>query len=94
MKTSAKIKDSLSKLTAKDLVKDSLAEGTEEVIEEISGDAVKAFFGGLNALGLIDKQKEYDFGFSVQNMASRYGTAFAGGALGGAVFHLQGKYEN
>lgn len=94
LKSAEKLKDVLAKIDASEIMKDSLAEGTEEVIEEISGDAVKAFFKGLNAVGLIDKDQEYNFGFSVKDMASRYATAFGGGAIGGAVFHLQGKYEN
>lgn len=94
LKSTKKLKDVLAKIDASEIMKDSLAEGTEEVIEEISGDAVKAFFKALNAVGLIDKDQEYNFGFSVQDMASRYATAFGGGAIGGAVFHLQGKYEN
>ena len=94
LKSTKKLKDAFAKIDASEIMKDSLAEGTEEVIEEVSGDAVKAFFKGLNAVGLIDKDQEYNFGFSVKDMASRYATAFGGGAIGGAVFHLQGKYEN
>jgi hypothetical protein len=54
-------------------------------------DAVKGFYSALNHLGLIDKQQEYDFGLNVQDMLSRYLASAVGGAIGGAVFSVQGK---
>jgi hypothetical protein len=60
-------------------------------MEEVSSDIVKSFYSGLNALGITDPTKKYDFGMSAEDILSRYTTAFAGGTIGGAVFHLHNK---
>lgn len=68
-------------------------EGIEETMEEVSTDTIKGVFSGLNALGLIDSNTEYDFGITLEDMASRYFTSFVGGTIGGAVFGLHNKWE-
>lgn len=88
------ITNRISKLKPGDLIHDSFNEGIEETVEEITTDAVKAFYSGLNALGLADKGKNYDFGITPEDMFSRYTTSFVGGAIGGAVFSLQKKWES
>jgi hypothetical protein len=55
---------------------------------------VKGFYSALNHLGIIDKNQEYDFGMSIQDMLSRYAASAIGGAIGGAVFSAQSKFEN
>ena len=72
----------------------SLNEGIEEVAEEMTMDAVKGLASALHALGLADKDSNYNFGFSVKDIASRYGSSFIGGAVGGAIFSGYGNYEN
>lgn len=91
---SKKIADAFSKLDPNSLLYGAIDEGIEETVEEITMDSVKGLFSALNAVGLIDKKQEYDFGFSVEDMMSRYAMSAAGGAIGGAVFNLQGKVEN
>ena len=94
MNMSKKIADAFSKLNPDSLLYGAIDEGIEETVEEITMDSVKGMFSALNAVGLIDKEQEYDFGFSVEDMMSRYAMSAAGGAIGGAVFNLQGKVEN
>ena len=74
----------------------SLNESIEEVMEEMSTDAVKGIFSGLEALGvnMTDGVKNLDFGFSVEDIATRYGGAFVGGGIGGAVFGAVDGIEN
>lgn len=86
--------DKFKNLSTNELFSDSLKEGTEEVMEEISSDFVKASFKALNELDLIDKNVNYNFGITPKDMFSRYVTSFVGGSIGGAVFHLQGKFES
>ena len=62
-------------------------------MEEVFTDGVKGFFSGLNALGIIDKDVRYDFGFSTEDMATRYFTSFIGGGIGGAMFGLHNKFD-
>ena len=74
-----------------------LNEGLEEVAEEGVADMVKALFAGANALGIPVKDKnvkELDFGFTPENIVSRYGQAFLGGFMGGMVFEGLNQYEN
>lgn len=84
----------ISKLKPGDLMHDSLNEGIEESIEEVTTDAVKAFYSGLNSLGIIDQDRPYDFGITPEDMLARYTTSFVGGAIGGAVFSLHNKWES
>lgn len=72
----------------------SYKEGIEETMEEVFTDGVKGFYSGLNALGLVDKGREYDFGFSIEDMATRYMTSFIGGGIGGAMFGLHNKFDS
>ena len=94
LKTSEKIAEKISQLKPTDLAYGAINEGIEETVEEIGTDAVKLMFSGLNALGLIDSSKEYDFGFSTEDIFSRYTSSFVGGAIGGAVFSSQLKIED
>lgn len=74
-----------------------LNEGVEETMEEGTADMVKALFAGANALGIPVKDKnaqELNFGFTPDNIVSRYGQAFLGGFMGGAVFEGLNQYEN
>jgi hypothetical protein len=61
-------------------------------MEEVFTDGVKGFYSGLNALGIVDKDTQYDFGFSIEDMTTRYFTSFIGGGIGGAMFGLHNKY--
>ena len=65
----------------------ALSEGTEEVLEEVGIDTLKALAKALEAIGVHVSDDQLNFGFSMQDVLQRYGTSFAGGALGGAVFH-------
>lgn len=93
IKTKNNIQSRLASIGPDTLLYESVDEALEETIEEISSDIVKSFYSGLNALGIIDSTERYDFGISIQDMLSRYTTAFAGGAIGGAVFHLHNKWD-
>ncbi len=71
-------------------------EGVEEMMEEVSTDAVKSLFAGANALGIDVKDKnteKLDFGFDFNSILTRYGQNFIGGFLGGAVFEGLNQYE-
>ena len=94
LKTSDKIAEKLSQLKPTDLLYGAINEGIEETVEEFGTDAVKAAFLGLNALGLIESDKKYDFGFSAEDILSRYSSSFVGGAIGGSVFSTQLKIED
>lgn len=67
----------------------SVNEGVEEMMEEVSTDLIKAMSEGAEALGLpvtADPNTSLDFGFSPEEIFSRYTATFFGGALGGATF--------
>lgn len=71
--------------------KNMLTEGIEEVTEEAVVDAVKGLADGLSYLGFKTSDHNGSFGgwknvFSKQGL-ERYLQVFAGGALGGGVFH-------
>ena len=72
-----------------------LSEGTEEVMEEVTTDLVKAVTEGLNLLNIpvTEENKSLDFGWSMEDFATRYGMSFAGGFLGGMIFAGQNRYE-
>lgn len=76
-----------------DLMYDTLNEGIEETMEEVSTDAVKGLFLGLNTLGLVDNDRDLNFGITPKNALERYFTSFVGGSIGGAVFSLHNKFE-
>lgn len=88
-----KIVDWAKKQNPSSILSTSYKEGIEETMEEVFTDGVKGFFSGLNALGIIDKDVRYDFGFSVEDMATRYFTSFIGGGIGGAMFGLHNKFD-
>ncbi len=85
-----------SKLASSSLAQRSLSEATEETMEEFSADAVKAMFKGAEALGISmnDAEKQLDFQFSPRDIAQRYAMSFFGGAIGGPIFDLHGKWQN
>lgn len=75
--------------TAKRIINRAANEGVEETMEEISSDAVKALFVGMDALGIPiteDDTNKIDFGFTPEEIIKRYAATFIGGALGGATF--------
>lgn len=75
----------------------SINEATEEVMEEVSTDAVKGIFAGLDALGIPttkDDKVDLDFGITFADMMERYATSFFGGFLGGATFQGYELFEN
>ena len=74
-----------------ELFSGALNEGLEETGEEFASDMVKGAFSALHSLGLVDKSRSYDFGFSSEDIASRYSASFFGGAIGGTIFKLQDK---
>lgn len=71
----------------------ALNEGVEEVAEEVTMDLVKGLSSALNYIGILDKDRSYNFGFSASDMLSRYGVSFVGGAIGGALFSGYNQYE-
>lgn len=74
----------------------AMNEGIEEVMEEASADFIKGLTLGMQKLGLNiseDPNSSVDYGFSPQDFISRYGAAFMGGAIGGAVFEGVGNLE-
>jgi|GEM_PF-2493724 len=76
-------------------VKAMAAEGLEEVSEEAMQDGWKSVYNTLNQMGYIpDATREKKFQFDMQDIVSRYGMSLFGGALGGAVFHLNDKFIN
>ena len=85
-----------------DLVQgDSLAEVGDKMIKttvkngKAVADAAKAFTEGLNALGfkVTDSNKKLNFGWSIEDIASRYAMAFVGGTIGGALFQANHTWE-
>lgn len=87
------IKKTFDKLKNSELAQRSFSEGVEEVLEENVSDLSKAFTLGLEALGVPVSEEKLDFGYSLSEIASRYAMTFAGGAVGGAIFHGFGKWE-
>lgn len=75
----------------------ALNEGVEETMEEVLMDLIKGLSLGAQALGFDvseDNVEKVDFGFSPEEMMSRYLTSFVGGALGGTVFEGLTRWEN
>lgn len=75
----------------------SLNEAVEETTEEITFDAVKGIFGGIESLFDIklseDQYARLDFNWSLEDALKRYAAAFIGGAIGGAVFEGVNQLE-
>lgn len=73
----------------------AFAEGAEEVMEEGMQDSIKAFFKGVEAIGIpvSSNDQKLDFGFSWEDALQRYGMSFAGGFVGGAIFQGYNNLE-
>ena len=74
----------------------SVNEGIEETMEEVSTDMIKALSEGAEALGIPVAEEsgtKLDFGFSPEEIFSRYTATFFGGALGGATFEGMDIWE-
>lgn len=72
----------------------ALNEGLEEVAEEGVQDIAFQIGKGWNDLKSVFTGKEYDHDYTylASDPLSRYGTAFFGGALGGAIFKLSDRF--
>ena len=81
-------------VSSKAILSSAINEGIEETGEEMVFDTIKGISSALNELGIFDNDSEYNFGFSIDSMLSRYATSFVGGAIGGATFHLHDKFQN
>jgi len=69
-----------------------LAEGTEEITEEVMQDSIKLIYDGMSSLGLTStKDKEKQFNFTANDILSRYAMSGLGGAVGGALFKFNDK---
>lgn len=68
-----------------------VTEGIEEVSEEVVQDAIKGIVDTLSWLGYTGKEGSFGGWQNVfsKEGAARYFQTFAGGALGGGLFHLQ-----
>lgn len=72
----------------------ALNEGLEEVAEEGAQDIAFQIGKGWTDLKSVFTGKEYDHDYTylASDPLSRYGTAFFGGALGGAIFKLSDRF--
>lgn len=72
----------------------ALNEGLEEVAEEGAQDIAFQIGKGWSDLKSVFTGKEYDHDYTylASDPLSRYGTAFFGGALGGAIFKLSDRF--
>lgn len=72
----------------------ALNEGLEEVAEEGAQDIAFQIGKGWNDLKSFFTGKEYNHNYTylASNPLSRYGTAFFGGAIGGAIFKLSDRF--
>ena len=80
-------------LNKSEFVARSLSEGVEEVMEEVTSDLSKVLTLGLESIGVPVGERKLDFGFSPEEILSRYAMTFAGGTIGGALFQGFGKWE-
>lgn len=80
-------------LTNGTFVPRAISEGVEEVMEEITTDLLKGLTEATHALGIVDKDRELDFGWSAKDIFNRYTMSFVGGVIGGGIFQLQNKYN-
>lgn len=85
------IVDAFNKVNKTKLFSGALNEGLEEIGEEFASDMVKASMNTLNYLGLVDRNRDYDFGTTLEDIATRYSISFFGGGIGGAVFSLHDR---
>lgn len=76
------------------IVQRMFSEGTEEVMEETVLDLSKLGTKLMESFGgnLSENQDPLDFKTDLKDITSRYGMAFFGGMLGGAMFAGQQKY--
>lgn len=90
------VKNRLKYLSQKEITGSALNEATEEVMEEVSSDAIKALYSAGSALGInmTENNQSLNFNFSLGDMAQRYAMSFFGGAIGGPIFHLHGKWQD
>ena len=83
--------------TGEQFLRRSLNEAVEETTEEITFDVVKGLFGGIESLFDIklseDQYERLNFNWSLEEALKRYGAAFLGGAIGGAVFEGVNQLE-
>ena len=89
MKYREKIPTGKAYPTALSYANHALNEGIEETMEEGVADIFKGITEAAQALGFNvteDGTEKLDFGWSPQEMMSRYLTSFVGCAMGGAVF--------
>ena len=77
------------------IVESALAEGIEEMSEELMQDVFKVGINTFHTLGISStKGKEAGFQFSPQDIMQRYAMSFVGGGLGGAIFKLNDNLLN
>lgn len=76
------------------IVAGALNEGVEEFTEEVAQDVAFQIGKGWSDLKSVFTGKEYDHDYTylASDPLSRYGTAFFGGALGGAIFKLSDRF--
>lgn len=91
--TRNQIQNKLLSLPKESILYSSLNEGVEEVAEEAFSDIVKAMYKGLNMVGIVDNDRELDFGINAQDIFARYTSSFVGGAIGGAIFSFHEKWD-
>lgn len=70
-----------------------LREGLEEMMEEGVFDFSKGISEALNAVGIPVANKELNFGWSWQDVFTRYGMSFIGGAIGGGIFNASNNWN-
>lgn len=83
--------DDIFRIGSEDIWKGMIAEGVEEVTEEVAQDAIKGIVDACSYLGWTGKKGSFggwDNVFSKEGL-SRYVQTFLGGALGGGVFAIQ-----
>ena len=93
--TNAFTKSIIPGLQKSEFIRASISEGVEETMEEAVSDISKVFTEGLNAIGIkvTKPNTELNFGWSLEDIASRYGMAFVGGTIGGALFQANHAWE-
>lgn len=76
------------------IVQGGLAEGFEEVAEEISQDTAYQIGKAWQSVKELFTGKEYNnqYNYLETDPLERYGTAFFGGALGGAIFKMSDRF--
>lgn len=73
----------------------ALAEGTEEVTEQMLQNALQGIYNGLSSAGIRSTEEDAQFNLNGGDIAKDYLQNFVGGALGGAVFHkIRPHHEN